>query len=272
MPDSILAPVAALSVPDQAALSNRAQQALAFVQDFQVVDAETFGMAADELQGVKRRQKELEAQRTSITKPLNDVTKAVNALFAGPTQLLDQAETILKAKMIAFQDEQQRIALEARRKAEAEAEAERRRLEAEAADRARFAAEQAALAQTAAAEGDTQTATLAQAASVRAAAEAQTAVDTAQMVVAPTALVVAPPKASGISTAKKVDFEITDLAKLVAFIAHGDGERPLARPDLLGLVVADSVKVRAMVKALGAQANLPGVRVFEGKVMSARAA
>ncbi|MCU0776028.1 MAG: hypothetical protein MUC74_16590, partial [Ideonella sp.] len=233
-----------------------------------------YQMAVDELQAVKRRQKELEGQRTGIVGPLNTAVKAINALFAGPMQLLEQAEQILKTRMLSYQELQAAAAEAARREAEARAEAERRRIEAEAAEAARIAAEHAAAAKAAAAQGDMQAAAVSQAAAERAAAEAQTAVDTAQMVVAAPVMApaVTPVKARGISTSSKLDFEVQDLAKLVAFIATGDGDKPLARPDLLGLVVADSVKLRAMVKALGAQANLPGVRVFEAKVMSARAA
>lgn len=271
MADPILAPIAALTLPDATQLQGQASAALSFANDWKITDADTWQMAADELQGIKRRQKALEEQRVSITGPLNQATKAINALFAGPQGVLTQAEGILKHAMTNYTLEQERIALAARREAEARAETERKRLEAEAAEAARVAAEAAALAQAAAQAGDQQVATLATAEAERASAQAQTAVDTAQMVVA-APVVAAPIKAKGISTSSRLDFEVTDLAKLVAFIAHGDGDKPLARPDLLGLVAADAVKLRAMVKALGAQAQLPGVKVSEVRGMSVRAA
>jgi len=74
----------------------------------------------------------------------------------------------------------------------------------------------------------------------------------------------APAKVSGISTSKTVDFEVTDLHALVVHVA--------ANPNLIALLMTDSVKLRAYVRATGMKANLPGVNVFEKRTMSARAA
>lgn len=261
--DNILAPVANLTLPDSAALTGRAQQALAFIQSFQITDADTYALAADELKSIKAKANSLEDQRTSITGPINQALKGINAMFKGPGEVLAQAERILKTKMLAWQDEQERLAAEERRKAEEAAAAERRRLAEEAAARQREAEAQAQAAAKAAAEGDEQAAQIAQAEAQRAAAEAQAATTTAQMVVAP---VVAMPaaKAAGISTAKKIDFEVTSLHELVKHVA--------AHPELINLLAADTVKLRAYVKGLGLACQLPGVRVFEDKVLSARAA
>lgn len=97
----------------------------------------------------------------------------------------------------------------------------------------------------------------------RAQAEAQAAEATSQMVVAPV-VTVEKPAAKGISTAKKLDFEVVDLHALVKHVS--------AHPALLALVRADEVKLRAYVKGLGTACALPGVRVFEERVMSARVA
>lgn len=261
--DNILAPVAALTLPDSAALTGRAQQALAFIQDFKVDSAETYGLAADELKAIKARANSLEEQRTAITGPINKALKAINDLFRGPAELLAQAERMLKGKMLAYDQEQERIAAEQRRKAEEAAAAERRRLEEEAAARQREAEAQQRAAAEAAAKGDEQAAALAQAAAARAQSEAQAAATTAQVVVAPL-VPVDKAKAAGISTSKKLDFEVENLHMLIVHIA--------AHPELLPLVRADEVKLRAYVKGLGLGTKLPGVRVFEERVMSARAA
>jgi hypothetical protein len=261
--DNILAPVAQLTLPDQAALTQRAQQALSFITDFKVDSAETYGLAADELKAIKARATQLEGQRTGITGPINQALKAINALFKGPADLLEQAERTLKGKMLAYDQEQQRIAAEERRRAEEAAAAERKRLADEAAARQAEADRQAAAAAAAARAGDEQAAALATAAAQRAQAEAQTAATTSQMVMA-APVSVAQVKATGITTRKALDFEVTDLHALVKHVAE--------RPELLSLLVADSVKLRAYVKGLGLNANLPGVRVFETAVMSARAA
>lgn len=261
--DSILAPVASLILPDSAALTGRAQKALAFIQSFEVETAEDYSLAADELRAIKQRANAIEEQRTGITGPINQALRAVNALFKGPAELLAQAESILKRKMLGYQQEQERIAAEARRKAEEAAAAERKRLEEEAAARQREAEAQAAAAAKAKAEGDAQAAALAQAAAQRAQAEAQAAATTAQVITAPV-VAVEKPAAKGISTSTKVDFEVTSLHELVVHIA--------AHPELINLLQADAVKLRAYVRGLGAACALPGVRVFETAVMSARAA
>jgi len=261
--DNILAPIAALTLPDSVALTNKAQAALAFIQSFEIGTAEDYGLAADELKAVKAKATQIEAQRTAITGPMNVALRNINALFAGPANLLATAEKSLKSKMLGWTAEQERIAAEARRKAEEEAAAERKRLEAEAAARQAEADAQAAAAAKAAAAGDTQAAAIAESNAHRAAAQAQEAATTSQMVVA-AAPVVERTKAAGVSVAKKIDFEVTDLHALVKHIAE--------RPELVNLLVADSVKLRAYVKGLGMACKLPGVRVFEDRVLSARAA
>jgi colicin import membrane protein len=261
--DSILAPIAALTLPDSTALTTRAQQALAFINAFEIQTVEDYGLGADELKAIKAKAVQLEEQRTSITGPINKGLKAINDLFRGPADLLSQAESILKRKLLAYDQEQERIAAEARRKAEEAAAAERRRLEEEAAARKREADAQAAAAAKAQAEGNAQAAALATAAAQRAQAEAQAAAATSQMVIAPV-VSVEKPKAAGISTTKKVDFEVIDLHALTKHVAQ--------HPELLNLLQPDSVKLRAYVRGLGMACALPGVRVFEDRVMSARAA
>jgi len=263
MTDSILAPIAALTIPDSAALTTRAQAALVFIETFEIVNGEDYGLAAEELQAIKRKANALETQRTAITGPINAGLRAINDLFRGPAELLAKGESMLKTKMLGYDQEQERIAAEARRQAEVLAAAERKRLDEEAASRQREAQAQAEAAAAATAAGDAQAAAQATAAAQRAQAEAQAAAMTSQMVVAPI-VPTGRTKASGISTSKKVDFEVTNLVELVKHIA--------IHPELINLVVADSVKLRAYVKGVGMACNLPGVRVFEDRVLSARAA
>ena len=292
MNESILAPVAALTLPDSAALTGRAQQALAFIDAFVINSQEAYGLAADELKAIKARINGLEDQRTGITGPINAALKAINTLFRGPADVLVQAESTLKRKMLAWQSDQERIAAEARRVAEEAAAAQRRQLEAEAAERQREAqaqaraqaeAEAAALAHaqaaaTAVAAGDAQAAAAAQAqqrsaeqeqqmaaaASQRAQAQAAEAATLAQIVTAPVVTIAPPPKAAGISTRSRLDFEVTNLLALVQHIA--------AHPELIALLRTDDVRLRGYVKGLGAACALPGVRVFEVQTMSAMAA
>lgn len=263
MTDSILAPIAALAIPDAGALTARAQGALGFIQSFTIASVEDYGLAADELRAIKVRANTLEKQRTAITGPINAGLKAINDLFRGPGELLAQGERILKSKMLAWDQEQERLAAIERRRAEEVAAAARKKLEDEAAARQAEADKQAELARKAIAAGDEQAAALAQSNADRANSESQEAAITAQLVVAAPAVATIE-KTKGISTSKKVDFEVIDLHALVKHIS--------AHPELLALVIADSVKLRAYVKGLGLACNLPGVRVFEERVLSARAA
>lgn len=220
--------------PTAAALSRGADSALALVEAFEVVDDESFALGGEELQAIKRKATTLEEQRKAITKPLDDAKKAVMDLFRGPTELLAKAEGILKGKLLGYQQEQQRKAAEARRAAE----------EAAAAERKRIADEAAALeAQGRAGEATVQRAI-------------------AEMVVAqPVTTVAAAPKVAGLATRTSVEFEVVDLLQLVQHVA--------AHPELIGLLAVDSVRLRAYVKGLGLDCQLPGVRVFEKSSLSA---
>lgn len=220
--------------PDQAGMARSAQSAIALVEAFEVVDTATYELAADELKDIKARAKQLDDQRKSLTKPLDEVKKNIMDLFRQPLELLTKAENIIKGKMLDYQREEQRKAAEERRKAEEAATAERERLRKEAQDLA--------------AEGKH--------------GEAALKTTVAEMV-APTAVhVEAPPQATGISTRKTVDFEVQDLMALVAHIA--------TRPELIGLIKTDDVKLRAYVRGLGMACKLPGVRVFEKETLAAR--
>lgn len=273
--ESILAPIAQLSLPASADLTTPAQHTLAFIQDFAITSAEDYGLAADELKTIKARQKSIEEKRTGITDPMNKALRAINALFKGPGELLDQAEQLLKSKMLSYEQEQRRIAAEQLARAEAAAAAERKRLADEAAARQAEADAAAQKAQQAQLEGKEQEAALAAAAALRAQSEAAAAATQSQLVVA-APVVVAPPTAKGISTSTKVDFDVKSLRHLVAYIATGkvfeEGDPAVAHPELLALVKVDEVRLRAYVRGLGTATNLPGVRVFVQQVMSARAA
>lgn len=258
-------------------LSGQAQRALTNATDFIVDSDDMLAMAGDDLKAVKALQKQVEEKRTSITGPLNQAVKAINDLFRAPADYLKQAETSLKSAMLTYTDERERKAAEARRAAEELARQERERLaeqerqqqaaarEAEAAaERARQEAGAAAAAGDQAAAEEAQRRADEQAQAAQAAqAEALATAQTAEVISMPPA-VQAAPKVRGVSTSTSVDYEVTSLHDLVKHIGQ--------HPELLSLVAADSVKLRAYVRGLGLNTNLPGVRVFEKKTMSARAA
>jgi hypothetical protein len=224
----------AIAAPNAQALSRGATAALALVTDFEISDAATFEIAADELKGIKAKASQLEEQRKAITGPLDAAKKAVMDLFRGPLEVLGQAEGALKSKMLTYQQAEQRKAEEARLQAERIAREQREKLEAEARELA--------------AQGRT--------------GEAAVKETVAQMVVAAPVAAPAPPAVKGISTSTTVDFEVNDLHALVKHVA--------AHPELINLITADSVKIRAYVRGLGMATNLPGVSVFQKQTMAAR--
>lgn len=255
--------------------AQRAQRALANAKDFTVDSQELLDAAGDDLRAIKTLAAQVEEQRTSITVPLNAALKAVNDLFRPAKTYLEEAERVLKGAMVTYTDEQARIAREARLRAEEQARQERERAEAERREQERAAREaaeeaqrQAAAAAEAKARGDAAAAAAAEEAQRQASAAAAAAEAQAQAAEVTAAVVAVPPaaeparKVAGISTSKAVDFEVTDLHALVKHVAD--------HPELLALIAADAVKLRAYVKSMGHNTKLPGVRVFDKTVMSAR--
>lgn len=278
-----LAALATIATPDEAQLTTRAQSALRMVESMTIENDDDYTNAADELKAIKSKAHNLEAQRTAITGPINAGLKLVNDLFRGPAKFLADAESTIKQKMLGYSAAQEKIAADARRAAEALAAAERTRLAAEAQAIADAAAEvqrkadaeqreqQAALAKQAAeatAAGNKAAAEAAQtqalAAREKAASEAAAARQAADLEVAAiqniAAVIVAPvttaepAKVSGISSAKTFDFEVTNMLALVQYVA--------LHPEFIGVLKTDDVKLRGLVKSLGENLRLDGVRVF----------
>lgn len=303
--------VKALSGPDVLAMSRSAGIAERDSKAIAIVNEDDYQAAAMTLQDIKGTYNRLESQRTAITGPLNAAMKAINALFRGPMDRIKAAEDWTKDQMLnytakkeaeaaAARAEAERIAeverrraAEAQRVADAAALAERQRVEAEA--RRNQEAEQAEtrrlqqIADDAAAAGNAEAAAAAAQAAetearaakqrseliARQAAEqvAQLEADAAEaaaeaeltrsLSVAPV-LATKKVAARGTSVAKTYDFEVTNLTDLVKHIAEN--------PALINLVMHDPVKLRAYVKGLGANTNLPGVHVYEKRTLSSRAA
>jgi len=78
--------------------------ALAKVSYGEITTAVQCEAAGEDLKLVKVRQKQLEEARTGITKPLWEAQRAVNALFKGPLETLEEAERIIKRGILDFQE------------------------------------------------------------------------------------------------------------------------------------------------------------------------
>jgi hypothetical protein len=301
-----LAEVQALSLPDMTIMTRSAAGALRMAQSFVITTDEDYQLAGEELGAVKGRIKKMEETRTGITGPMNKALKAINDLFRSPMETLLTAEAAIKSSMLTYYDEQQRKAAEVRRIAEEAAQAERQRIAdaarqvelAAAAERKRIADEAAAAQAVAQAEQQRLARVAAEAAAAgnaAAQAEAERAAQASrqqsileeqqaqqrdqeaqerafeqaaalrmEQSVISASVTNIDTKATGTSVKGTVDFEVTSMISLVKYIAEN--------PNLISLVVADNVKLRAYVRGLGINTELPGVRVFQKRTMSARAA
>ena len=219
--------------PDQA-LFSRSKASLSAAQEYAIrtpEDAEDAGAILREIKGLAN---ELEGKRTSITKPVNQALREVNALFKPAKDWLAEAEKLVKGKILEFQNEQDRIARELQAKADAEARKEREKLERRAAK--------------AEAKGKED-----KAEELREQAETQ---------IAPV-VTSAAPKLAGISRRETWKTEITDKGALLQHIIE-------KRPDLLPLVKIDQSALNGMARSLKGELDLPGVEVSKEASIAAR--
>lgn len=233
-----------------ARLEAHADGAIASLSEF-IIDSPTmFEIAGEELRNVKAQQKEVEAARVSITKPLNDALRNTNAVFGKAAAKWDQAETVIKRAMLKYQDEQDALAREAQAAADKAAQVQRLTLMAEAA-----VAFKEAEAAAAAGNMDAHAAAL----------ETANAANTMSEVITFTPAVVAAPKLSGISTRKTYGALVTNFKVLVAAVA--EGKAPLE------CLIPDQTFLAAQARAYKKEGALfPGVHVVITNSIAARSA
>lgn len=270
-------------MPDNSA-NSRAEAALSRVQSTVIANSEDYVAAAAQLAEIKGQFKAVDKQREELKAPSLEACRRVDAFFKPPLNFLQQAETILKGKLTAYDREQERLRLEEQKrldelarqerlkKEEAAREAERKAREAAEAARkeaeAKRQAEEKARreAEEAKARGDREAAAAAQKQAAAAAREAQRFDSKAERVEAAgqekaaalqaqAAQVVAPvvqrasPKVAGLSYREMPEFEIEDKSKLP-----------------IQYLMPDETKIRKVVNALKMEADIPGVRVWMKKV------
>jgi len=249
--------------PDTAALSAEMVRAARMVEAMVIDGPEMLQEAAELLQRLKARGDQLEEQRLSITRPMDSAKKAVMELFSPTLTAIGNLERSLKSRILTYQAEQERIAHEARIKAEAEAAAQRQKLLEEAAAKE-------AEAKQAAAEAEAAPTAIAEEAAIErtyeATSEATALREMARSVVAIPTVHAAPAKVKGISTRSIWDFELVNFEQLVRFIAANLD----TQPGLLNLLEINSVALRAKAKAEAQGMALPGVRAIEKKSVASR--
>lgn len=109
-----------------------AQQVLTVAKAIVITTPEQYQDAAQVFTQIKQKIKDLEAQRTSITGPINASLKTINDMFRRPKEALEAALSYYERPMAAFQREERRK----RNEAEEKARLERETLEREAIQKA----------------------------------------------------------------------------------------------------------------------------------------
>jgi uncharacterized membrane protein YqiK len=259
-----------IAMPEQSALMTPAQSALASIEALTVDSPVMYSEAGDELRRIATKIGQLDQQRSDIVKPLNDTVKRINDLFRAPLDMLRQGQSILKAKMVEYSTEQERIAAEARRVAEAAARAERERLAAEAAAaQAQADAEARALREQA--EAAKVAGNVAEAAALESRAESRldaghedaVALELASHSIAAVPAI-EPEKVAAAGTAIRGTWKgkVVDKAAFVSFVA--------ANPDFIGLLTVDQSALNMLAKSTKGEKSVPGVQFYQERTIAAR--
>ncbi len=212
-----------------------ASAALKRAEALTITTPEQYEAAVAELQVIKGKFKEVEGSRKELKKPLDEAVKKLQDFFRNPLDFLTKAESILKRKILAYQQEQDRLRREEQARLDEAARKEQDKL--------------AAQAQRAEAAGKTEKAEVLQ--------------QRAATVVAPT-VVRSAPRVSGLSTRKVYTVEITDIKALCKAVA--EGRVPAS------YVEANLKVLNAQARTLKTEFVCDGVKVIEGDSLAASAA
>lgn len=252
-----------IAAPDQAKMLTGAQHVLSVITDTVIDSPFMYEAATDEVRSITARKKALNEQRLAITRPLDEAKKQVMALFDPALTLLDEADKIIRGKMISYTSEQERLRKIEQARLDAIAAEERRKQQEEAEAARKVAAEAQARADAAAEAGNMQAAAAAMEVAEQSASAAATAEMVAAVIVAPTA-VSAAPQVKGVSGAKVWRGEVTDKAALVRYVA--------AHPEFLDLIEPNTTAINQIAKAMKQACPVEGIRVFQDQQLRVRAA
>ena len=225
-----------------------AMQMVEIARDFTVTSDDEAIVAAEQLSAIVKFVKAQEARRLELTRPY-DATKAdITKAFNEPTSKASEAEKLLRAALLTYQQEQQRIAAERQRQEQERIERERREAEAEAEKQRQRAAEL---------KTDT--------ARERAQEKAEEAEAKAEELAVTSAVVEAPKKLAGFSVRDNWTFDVAPngLEDLVAAIAGG-------RKDLLQYLALDLAQIGRVVKAMKANTQIPGIKAVNRPTSTVR--
>ena len=283
-----------LTMPDQTrAVLMQHEGAVALAEAYTIDCPEMAIAANDEMKQMKASLKQLEDMRKGFVAPAMQIVENARALFNPAIKALADGEAILKRKLLAFQQEQQRRADEARRQreeaerkarqeAEAKAAKERAAAEERAREERRKAEELERQRREAEAAGNARAAAAAAAKAAEATAKAEAAIENGEVKAQQARLIAAampapapapapePTKLAGLSSKKNW---IVELAKDVD---EKEAVRRIAaaiatRPELVSMLTIDWKAARAMGKALEANFNVPGLTARNEPILASRA-
>lgn len=90
-------------------LSEEASHVVQTYETFAVETVQHYEQAGHFLKDVKAKQKQIDEVRKGMTKPLDDAKKRIMEFFRKPTEILKEAEALLKTKMLNFDKQQQEL-------------------------------------------------------------------------------------------------------------------------------------------------------------------
>lgn len=212
-----------------------AEDMLAVANSYRIDCIEMRVAASEDLKRVKGLAKDLDTQRKSITRPLDEAKARVMDLFRKPAEYLERAEQTIKRACLAWDGEQDRIRRAAEAEAARRADEERRRLQEQA--------------KQAEAEGKPETAH---------------AIAQAAQFVAPVPVQQERQKIAGEATRELWHAEVDDIVALARAVADGK----VSPENLLPNMPVLNQQARALKGSLA----IPGVRAVSERVLGARAA
>lgn len=110
-------------------LVTQAEGDIALAQRFSIVSNDGYIKAGEILKTVKGRYQEIETKRKEMTLPLDEAKRRVMDFFRQPLEQLSDAERQIKAAMLGFTQEQERIRREEEQRIQALAREEQERLD-----------------------------------------------------------------------------------------------------------------------------------------------
>jgi hypothetical protein len=224
---------------------------------FAVQDNSAYMTAGEHLKRIKTLSSEIEAKRTSMTRPLNETLKKINEFFKGLAARPLAAEATLKGAMLKFQREQEavRVAEEARLREAAKKEEERQLKIKEEQERAWREKEEEARerAKKLAAAGKAAEAEAARIEAEKAAKKADERAAQAENIFVPVPTVESQvSKVKGLAIKTEWKFEIVDAKQIPA-----------------DFLMPDEKAIGAFVRATKGAKSIAGVRIFSVENMSA---